>query len=138
MNNKKLGNSFEKEMTEILSKKGYWVTMLTPKQHIGSQPADLIAIKDNKPILIDCKTCKTKYFQISRIEQNQWSAYERYKKCGNTSFILAIKYDEDIYIVPLDNIDKSKKSINLKKGDNQWKKYGKILKDMRDYIKLVI
>ena len=113
MSNKKIGNDFEKEFAEILRRKGYWVTMLTPKQHIGSQPADLIAIKDNKPILIDCKTCKTKYFQINRIEQNQWLAYERYKKCGNTDFVLAIKYNKKIYMIPLEVIDKDKKSINL-------------------------
>lgn len=113
LSNKKLGNDFEKEFAEILRRKGYWVTMLTPKQYIGSQPADLIAIKDNKPILIDCKTCKTKYFQINRIEQNQWLAYERYKKCGNADFVLAIKYNKKIYMIPLEVIDKDKKSINL-------------------------
>jgi len=117
LNNKRLGNSFEKEMTEILSQKGYWVTMLTPKQHTGSQPADLIAIKNNKPILIDCKTCKTKYFQISRIEQNQWLAYQRYKKCGNTEYYLAIKYKDDIYSIPIDTIKRNTKTINLEKQE---------------------
>lgn len=118
MNNKKLGNNFEKEMMEILSQKGYWVTMLTPKQHVGSQPADLIAIKDNKPMLVDCKTCKTKYFPINRIEENQWLAYQRYKKCRNTEYYLAIKYNNEIYMIPINTIDRSKKNINLEKQMN--------------------
>ena len=114
MNNKKLGTNFEKEMVEILSKKGYWVTMLTPKQHVGSQPADLIAIKDNKPILIDCKTCKKHSFPISRIEQNQWNASKKFLKCGNTEYYIAIKCEENIYMIPINTIDRTAKRINLK------------------------
>lgn len=120
MNNKRLGNSFEKELAEKLSKKGYWVTYLTPKQHIGSQPCDLIAIKNNKTILIDCKTCKTHLFPISRIEENQWQAYEKYKKCGNSNFVLAIKYKNKIYIIPLDIIKKDRKSIDLDTMSYSW------------------
>lgn len=114
MNNKTLGNKFEKELAEKLSKEGYWVTYLEPKQHIGSQPCDLIAIKDNKSILIDCKTSKTHLFPISRIEENQWQAYKKYKKCGNSNFVLAIKYNENIYTIPINEINKEEKSINLK------------------------
>jgi len=112
--NKKLGNNFEKEVAEILSKKGCWVTMLTPKQHTGSQPADLIAIMSDIAILVDCKTCSTHLFPISRIEQNQWLAYEKYRKCGNMNYYIAIKYKEDIYMIPMNTIDKTAKSIDLR------------------------
>ncbi len=113
MNNKRRGSSFEKELSEILSKKGYWVTLLNPKNNIGSQPADLIAVKDNKSILVDCKTCSKHLFPISRIEQNQWNASKRYFKCGNTNYIIAIKYQEDIYMIPITKINKNEKSIDL-------------------------
>lgn len=116
MNNKNVGNSFEREYAEILRKDGYWVTFMTPKQHIGSQPCDLIAIKDNIPILIDCKTCKTHLFFINRIEENQRQAFKRYKKCGNTKFILAIKYNNEIYEIDMKEIDFTQKSIDLE-GD---------------------
>lgn len=112
-NNKILGNNFEKELAEILSKKGYWVTLLTPKQHIGSQPADLIAVKDNRAILIDCKTCSKHLFPISRIEENQWNASKMYFKCGNTEYLIAIKYNEDIYMIPIQAINKNIKHIDL-------------------------
>jgi len=93
---------------------------MTPKQHIGSQPCDLIAIKNDRVTLIDCKTSKSHIFQISRIEQNQWLAYEKYKKCGNNDFVLAVKYNEKIFIIPLDIIDKDKKSIDLDTLTYNW------------------
>ena len=119
MNNKVLGNSFEKEYAKILRERGYWVTFLTPKKNIGSQPCDLIAIKDDKPILIDCKTCKTHLFPINRIEENQRQAFKRYSKCGNTNFILAIKYNDKIFEINLNNIDFKQKNIDLERGTNE-------------------
>lgn len=117
--NKKIGNNFEKEYSEILRNKGYWVTFLTPKQHVGSQPCDLIAIRNNIPILIDCKTCKNHIFPINRIEENQRQALKRYIKCGNTKFILAIKYKNKIYEIDMQNIDFTQKSIDLDRGTNE-------------------
>lgn len=119
MNNKRIGNNFEKELAESLSKEGYWVTYITPKQHIGSQACDLIAIKDNKPILIDCKTCKTHLFPISRIEENQRQAYKKYIKSGNTNYILAIKYNKKIYKINMKEIDFTQKSIELEGRANE-------------------
>lgn len=113
-NNKKVGNSFEKEMAEILANKGYWVTLLTPKTHVGSQPADLIAVKNNKAMLIDCKTCNKYLFPISRIEQNQIEASKKYLKCGNTEYYIAIKYKEYVYAIPIAIIDVTKNSIDLR------------------------
>lgn len=119
MNNKKLGSNFEKEFAEILRRKGYWVTFLSPKQNIGSQPCDLIAIKDDKPILIDCKTCKTHLFPISRIEENQRQSFKRYTKCGNTKFILAIEYNNKIYEIDMKDIDFEQKSIELEGREHE-------------------
>lgn len=113
INNKNLGNKFEKEYAEMLKEAGYWVTFLTPKSHVGSQPADLIAIKNNIPMLIDCKTCNTHLFPLNRIEENQRQAYKRYLKCGNTKYILAIKYKNKIYEIDMKDIDFKQKSIDL-------------------------
>ncbi len=115
--NKKLGNSFEKEFAEILQKKGYWVTYMTPKQNIGSQPCDLIAIKNDKATLIDCKTCSTNLLPIKRIEENQRQAFKKYTECGNTKYILAIKYNNKIYEINMKDIDFTQKSINLEGGN---------------------
>lgn len=119
MNNKRLGNAFEKEMAERLSQNGWWVTFLTPKQNVGSQPCDLIAIKNNETMLIDCKTCSSHLFPISRIEENQRQAFKRFRKCGNTNFILAIKYKNKIYEINLNDIDFKQKSIDLERRTNE-------------------
>ena len=117
--NKKLGNDFEKEFAELLRKKGYWVTFLSPRKNIGSQPCDLIAIKNDFPILIDCKTCDKHLFSINRIEENQRQAFKRYLKCGNTTFILAIKYNNKIYEINMKDIDFKQKSIELEGRTNE-------------------
>ena len=53
MSNKKLGNSFEAELCEILSQHGFWAHNLA--QNAAGQPADVIAVKDGEAFLIDCK-----------------------------------------------------------------------------------
>ena len=119
MNNKRLGNNFEFEYAKLLSEKGFWVAYQTPRQHVGSQPCDLIAIKDDNPILIDCKTCNSHLFPIKRIEENQRQAYKKYKECGNINFILAIKYENKIFEINLDTIDFTQKNIDLDRRTNE-------------------
>lgn len=119
MNNKRLGNSFEKEYAEMLREKGYWVTFLVPKQHVGSQPCDLIAIKEDRAMLVDCKTCSGRLFPIGRIEENQRQAFKRYGECGNTNYVLAIKWRDEVYEVNLRDVDFTKKSIDLEGGTNE-------------------
>lgn len=103
---------------ELLAKKGYWVTFLEGKANIGSQPADIIAIRRDNVELYDCKTLANKngLFPISRIEENQRLAFERLRKCRNplTVFALSILWNNNIYIVDLDDINFEDKSIDLK------------------------
>lgn len=113
MNNKTIGNQFEKEYAEILSKQGFWVTFITPKTTNGSQPCDLIAIKDNIAFLIDCKTSESKSFPLKRIEQNQREAFKKYQYCGNMNYYLAIKHENKIYKIDMAEIDFKQKNINL-------------------------
>ena len=115
--NKKLGNSFEKEFAEILQKKGYWVTLLTPKQHTGSQPMDIVAGKNNIIYCFECKTVHSKYkrFSLERLEQNQILAYKKLKQTGNDNYFLVVKWNEkEIYKIPFQNIDLKEKSVELK------------------------
>lgn len=114
MNNKTLGNNFEKEMAQMLSKIGYWATFLENKKHIGSQPCDLLVSKNDKATMLDCKTCSSYLFPISRIEENQWLASKKWYETGNKRFALAIKYQEQIYFVPFCKINKKEKHIDLR------------------------
>lgn len=65
-NNKKNGNHFEEEFCELLALHGFWAHNMAQNQ-VG-QPADVIAVKNGIPVLIDCKECETNRFPLSRIE----------------------------------------------------------------------
>ncbi len=86
--------------------------------HIGSQPFDIITMKNDSVELYDCKTLNNKngLFPISRIEENQRLSYKKIRKCRNkrTLFSLAILWNNALYYVSFDDIDFSNKSIDLK------------------------
>lgn len=97
MNNKKLGIEWEKGMCDKLRAEGYWVHFITPDAR-GAQPFDIIAVKDGFAHAIECKTllASEKYFRISRIEENQRLAFEKWLACGNCMPIIAVKHGDDI------------------------------------------
>ena len=100
MTNKKLGNRFESELGEILSRFGFWVHLLT--QNSAGQPADVIAARKGNAYLIDCKVCSTaKGFALSRIEENQDLSMTLWNSCGNGQGWFAFKLPTDeIYMIP--------------------------------------
>ena len=97
MSNKKLGNSFEAELCEILSEHGFWSHNLA--QNSAGQPADVIAVKEGQAFLIDCKVCSQGKFQYSRIEGNQDLSMSLWNECGNGIGWFALKFDTSIYLV---------------------------------------
>jgi len=100
MSNKKLGNSFESELCEILSAYGFWCHNLA--QNAAGQPADVIAVRNDKAYLIDCKVCSTdKGFALSRVEENQHLAMTLWNDCGNSQGWFAMKLPtDDIFMMP--------------------------------------
>lgn len=64
MTNKSKGSKFEEDVANKLSKCGYWCTLLAGANHTGSQPGDIIATKNNKFFIIDCKTLVSKTRKI--------------------------------------------------------------------------
>lgn len=116
MNNKRIGNIFEEDFARFLSDKGYWVAPFPGKAHTNSQPADLVACKNNVPILFDCKTLANKngLFNLNRLEENQRLAFQRWKQCGNNNYYLAILWNNNIYFIDVNDINLENKSINLK------------------------
>ncbi len=102
MSNKKLGNSFEAELCEILANEGFWAHNLA--QNSAGQPADVIAVKDGEAFLIDCKVCSQGKFQYSRIEENQDLSMELWRDCGNGNGWFALKFDTGTYMVDRDSI----------------------------------
>ena len=118
MNNKSLGSKFEKDFAEYLSIKGCWVHFIEGAAHTGAQPCDIIAIKNDRVQLYDCKTLNNKngIFPLSRVEENQRLAFQRFRECWNeiSTFALAILWNNDLYFIDFDNIDFFQKSIDLK------------------------
>ena len=112
MNNKRLGNAFEREMVEMLAHEGYWVHFIAPDAR-GAQPFDIIAVKDGDAIAIDCKTCVADTFNISRLEDNQVLAFERWLACGNNDPIIAVKHTGHIYKISYAQLVRER-SIKLK------------------------
>lgn len=99
MNNKKLGNNFESAFCEILFEKGFWCHNLAQNQ--AGQPADVIAVRNGKSYLIDCKVCSRGRFPFSRIEENQHNAMDLWKECGNGEGWFALKVEEEeIVMIP--------------------------------------
>ena len=95
--NKKLGNKFEKELSEILYNAGYWVHLLN--QNKNGQPADLIAVKNKKAYLIDAKVCSLEKFAFKRVEENQRLSMQMFIECGNTTPYFALKARNEIYML---------------------------------------
>ena len=113
--NKKLGNNFEKELSEILYNAGYWVHLLN--QNKNGQPADIIAVKNKKAYLIDAKVCSLEKFAFKRVEENQRLSMQMFIDCGNTTPYFALKARNEIYMLSYktirDLIKQGKKQLDF-------------------------
>lgn len=97
--NRAVGNAFEQELCDLLFENGFWSHNL--KQDNSGQPADVIAARNGKAHLIDCKDCSAKGFDLRRVEENQVTAMTLWKECGNGQGWFALKIPTgDIYMLP--------------------------------------
>lgn len=110
MNNKTLGTAWERECCEILRTMGYWVHFIVPDSR-GAQPFDIIAVKDNKAKAIDCKTSVKAIFSISRLEDNQIYAFDKWLDCGNEMPEIWIKYNDKLYVVYYTELKEKRKVL---------------------------
>jgi len=99
MTNKKLGNDFESLFCEMLSEHGFWVHNMAQTQ--SGQPADVIATRNGKSYLIDCKVCSSRGFALSRIEENQELSMNLWKQCGNGDGLFAFLIGEQVALTTL-------------------------------------
>ena len=87
--NRKDGLRFEAELCEKLAFNGWWAHDMA--QSAAGQPSDVIAVKNNTAVLIDCKVCASDKFQLSRIEPNQETAMDLWFERGNGLAYFAVK-----------------------------------------------
>ena len=112
MNNKQIGNEFEWQMCDILSKRGFWVHFISPNRS-GAQPFDLIIAKDGFAMAADCKTCEDHIFRFGRLEQNQIMAFEKWLACGNLCPVIYVKHKDCVYVVKYKDLkEKGKVDLN--------------------------
>ena len=97
MINKKLGNDFEQELCEILADAGYWVHNFANRKN--GQPADIIAVRNERSYLIDAKDCQNDRFEFRRIEDNQHMAMRCWEICGNNQGLFALKTSKGVYML---------------------------------------
>lgn len=105
MSNRTDGNKFEQAITDFLGTHGFWAHRLV--QSPTGQPADIIAVKNKKAYLIDCKVCSRQYFELSRIEINQELAMTKWRDCRNGEGLFCIGFGKNIYMVSLKVFEKT-------------------------------
>lgn len=93
------GTKFESEFCEILKEFGYWALNI-PKNKSGAQPFDVIAIHGTAMFAVDCKVCSRASFPMTRIEDNQWTAFQMANERTNASIGIMAFYNGDIYFLP--------------------------------------
>ena len=103
--NKSVGNSFEREICDILGKNGFWAHNFA--QNKDGQPADIIAIKNTDTFLIDCKECKGNRFELSRMEENQLSSMRKFIRCSARGLgFFCVRFGSGkIYMIPYYNVE---------------------------------
>lgn len=75
-------------------------------QSAAGQPADIIAVRYNTAVIIDCKVCTGDRFQLSRVEPNQLSAMALWETRGNDHAYFAVKYGSgNVYMIHFQEID---------------------------------
>jgi Holliday junction resolvase len=102
MSNKSIGSQFEKEFCNKLAEHGYWAHGLQDNRN--GQPFDVIAAREMKTHVIDCKDCTSSVFKLSRIEENQKLAMNAWQRAGNSYALFAVRFDEEIYIILYDSL----------------------------------
>lgn len=112
MTNKQLGNTFEKDLCEMLSREGFWVHNLAQNQ--SGQPADIITVKNGKAFIIDAKVCSDNRFPLSRIEENQKLSMDLWKKCNNGTGWFAFLIGDEVFMMAYANIEIMRSTNSIK------------------------
>lgn len=116
MNNKRIGNEFEKDTAEFFRRQNYWVYRIPDK--INGQPFDIIAAGHGTVYVIDCKVCCNDVFDKNRIEENQISSMKMFLK-ANPDFWAGFMFkfaDSSVVFAPFTAVTESQ-SGSIKKQE---------------------
>ena len=119
INNKKAGSSFENEWASALQRRGGWVHKIAPSES-GSQPFDLLHVRNGRAVGYECKTVNSYRFPLSRVEDNQYYAYKGFGHHIPVTFVFRHK-DGDVYEIGAEYvmaaIDTGRASIDIREGE---------------------
>ena len=103
------GTEFEEYLCRVFQDRGFWALNI-PKNRTGAQPFDVIALKGDFGFAVDCKVCSSDRFPLSRVEDNQWSAFELVgrKTCLNSG-IMCFR-GSAIYYIPYIMLDRARRA----------------------------
>lgn len=111
--NIKIGHRSEQKTCELLFKEGWWVHNFSQNK-MGQQPCDIVAMRQNRNMLIDAKHCSKPYLATQRIEANQKTCFEMASekgiRCG-----FACEFDGELYFLEWGEIDWKKSYQRLKR-----------------------
>lgn len=96
------GNQLENYLVHVLSNNGWWALRI-PRNPSGAQPFDVIAVKGSNILAVDCKACMEPKFALKRIEDNQWTAFER--MMNRTDAVVGIVAENEGQLYFVDYID---------------------------------
>lgn len=126
-----LGKNFELQLCEYFAKNNYYV-IYNEKGVTGSQPVDMVVIKNNIATMIECKNLEnSNSFPINRLEMNQLLSYKRFCECNNTNFIIAIKNKNNVYFIDFGLLQFYKKSIPLNKIEPNIKNWNEVIDNIQ-------
>lgn len=104
MSNIQSANSFERDFCMCLYCYGFWVHRMT--QSAAGQPFDVIAARNGKTHVIDCKACAKNTFRLDRIEGNQISAMQLWRKTGNGDGWFALRLNTAaVYMIAFETLE---------------------------------
>lgn len=123
MSNKSNGTTFERKFAELLSGEGFWAHCL--KDNVNGQPFDVIAAKNGRAYVFDCKDCQTDRFVLSRIEENQHNAMRLWDETGNHQGMFAVKFSGRIYLMPYRMLEILEKNGTRSISEIEARRYGR-------------
>ena len=119
------GLEFQRKFCKRLWNDGYWALEIA-RDSRGAQPFDVLAMKDNHVLAVDCKVCSSKgaRFPLTRIEDNQWSAFMTVSERTDAIVGIVVWYDESVYFVHYETLFDAyrhgDKSINILSDGMYW------------------
>lgn len=121
------GREGEKLLAQDLDSKGFWVKLI-PDDSRGAQPFDCIAIRSKHVLMLDSKVCGKNRFPMSRVEDNQWLAFEKASRRTDSCVGLACYYNGKFYYIPYTQLKQCINQPSIKLIDDMNRLYEDLTK----------